>query len=90
MRGLTVRQLAAFYHVIGKLVTGDSGDYHLMLGVGGKVACLIPPNNPQMGYLHWDLLYSPVCWGGEKARVRYCMHEDWVTLMDTRLFDSFG
>lgn len=89
-RGLSVRQLAACYHVIGKLIGGDSGDYHLMLAVGGKVACLVPPHSEQFGYLHWDLLYDEVCWGSEKPRVKYVLHHDWVTLMSTNLFDTIG
>lgn len=89
-RGLSVRQLAACYHVIGKLIGGDSGDYHLMLAVGGKVACLVPPHSEQFGYLHWDLLYDKVCWGTEIPRVKYVLHQDWAQLMATNLFDTIG
>jgi len=87
IRGLTVRQLAACYHVVGKLIAGDSGDYHLMLAVGGRAAVLVPPHSDQMGYRHWDLLYDQVCWGDERPRVRYALHQDWVRFMDTKLFD---
>lgn len=88
VRGLSVRQLAACYHVIGKLISGDSGDYHLMLAVGGKAVCLVPPHDEQVGYCYWDLHYDSVCWGDEKSRVKYVLHSDWVTLMDTRLFEK--
>ena len=88
VRGLSVRQLAACYHVIGKMIGQDSGDYHLMLAVGGKVACLVPRHNEQFGYCHWDLLYDDVCWGSERPRVHYVLHERWDRLMNTKLFDE--
>ncbi len=90
VRGLSVRQLAAVYHVIGKLISLDTGDYHLMLAVGGKVGCLVPPHSDELGYRHWDLLYDAVCWGDERARVRYALHTDWTTFCDTNLFDSMS
>ena len=88
IRGLTVRQLAACYHIIGRFIGGDSGDYHLMLAVGGEAAVLVPPHSDAMGYRHWDLLYDDVCWGGERPRVQYVLHQDWVKFMNTKLFDS--
>ncbi len=88
VRGLSVRELAAVYHVIGKLISLDTGDYHLMLAVGGKVACLVPPHSDQMGYRHWDLHYDATCWGDEKPRVTYATHHDWHRFMDTTLFRS--
>lgn len=96
IRGLSVRELAACYHVIGKLICGDTGDYHLALAVGAKVACLVPPHSDAMGYKHWDLLYDEVCWGTEAPRVRYALHSeyggtDWTTFMTTRLWtDRMG
>lgn len=90
IRGLSVRELAACYHVIGRMISGDTGDYHLMLAVGGKVACLVPPHSDAMGYKHWDLLYDAVCWGDEKPRVRYALHSEWTTFMDTNLFKNIG
>jgi hypothetical protein len=86
IRGLSVRQLAACYHVIGKWIGGDTGDVHLMLAVGGKAAMLHPPHSEAWGYLHWDLLYDKVCWGEERPRVHYALHSQWHTLMNTRLF----
>lgn len=90
VRGLSVRQLAAVYHVVGRLISPDTGDYHLMLAVGGKVACLTPPHSSQLGYLHWDLHYDSVCWGDEAPRVRYILHEDYTNAMNTRLFRDMG
>ncbi len=88
VRGLTIRQMAAVYHVIGKLISLDTGDYHLMLAVGGKVACLVPPHSDELGYRHWDLLYDAVCWGDEKPRVTYAVHDQWTGFLNTNLFDS--
>lgn len=88
VRGLTVRQLAACYHVIGRFIGGDSGDYHLMAAVGGRAAVLVPPHSDAMGYRHWDLLYDAPCWGDERPRVRYALHQDWATFMHTGLFDE--
>lgn len=90
VRGLGVRQLAAVYHVVGKFIGPDSGDYHLVLAVGGKVACLVPPHSDQMGYRHWDLHYDATCWGDERARVKYALHSDWTTFCNTNLFDDMS
>lgn len=87
VRGLTVRQMAAVYHVIGKLISLDTGDYHCMLAVGGKVACLVPPHSEPFGYRHWDLHYDAVCWGDERPRVRYILHDQWTQCLNTALFD---
>jgi hypothetical protein len=80
IRGLNIRQLAACYSLIGRMVSGDTGDYHLMLAVGGKVFCLVPPHSDEYGYKHWDLLYNDNCWDGEDPRVLYCLHENWEFL----------
>lgn len=90
IRGLSVRELAACYHVIGKVISGDTGDQWLMLAVGGKVACLVPPHSDSMGYRHWDLHLDATCWGDEVPRVQYTLHSDWTTLMTTDLFRSIG
>lgn len=88
IRGLSVRQLAACYHVIGRMVGGDTGDYWLMLAVGGRVACLVPPDSQQWGYRHWDLLLDETCWGEERPRVRYTLHQNWQRFMNTELFSD--
>lgn len=88
VRGLSVRELAAVYHVIGKLISCDTGDQHLMLAVGGKVAMLTPPPSNQMGYRHWDLHYDAICWGDERPRIRYILHGDWTRTLSTRLFSD--
>lgn len=90
IRGLSVRQLAACYHVIGKMITGDTGDVHLGLAVGATIGCLVPPHSDILGYRHWDLLYDRVCWGGEKPRIRYALHEHWTKFMNTNLFSDLS
>lgn len=90
IRGLGVRELAACYHVIGKTITGDTGDLWLSLAVGAKVAALVPPHSDQMGYRHWDLLLDQTCWGDEKPRIRYSLHQDWTSFLTTDLFKTIG
>lgn len=77
IRGLPIRKLAASYHVIGKMVSGDTGDYHLMLAAGGHATVLVPPHSDSFGYRYWDLLYDSTCWGDETPRVEYILHKDW-------------
>ncbi len=86
IRGLSVRELAACYHIVGKLISGDTGDYHLMLAVGGRAAVLVPPDSQSYGYRHYDLLYDQVCWGDEVPRVKYGLHRNYVDFMNTKLF----
>ncbi len=88
VRGFSVRQLAAVYHVVGKLISCDTGDVHLMLGVGGKVAMLSPEDSTAYGYRHYDLHYDAACWGDERARVGYALHSNWTHLCNTGLFDE--
>ncbi len=90
IRGLSVRELAACYHVIGKVISGDTGDMWLALAVGAKVACLVPPHSDVMGYRHWDLHLDAVCWGNELPRIRYALHHDWLSFASTDLFRSIG
>jgi hypothetical protein len=71
IRGLTIRQLAACYSVIGNILTGDTGDYHLMLSVGGSAVVLCPLESVPMGYLYHELHYKPALWKDEKVRVQY-------------------
>ncbi len=88
VRGLSVRRLAAVYHVIGKLISLDTGDRWLMLAVGGQVACLVPPHSDEMGYRHWDLLLDATCWGEEQSREGYALHSNWTRFCNTSLFDD--
>jgi hypothetical protein len=71
IRGLDIRELAACYHSISKIVSGDTGDYHLMLGVGGKASVFHPPHSEQMGYLFEDLHYKPENFENGVSRVDY-------------------
>jgi len=90
IRGLTVRQLAACYYVIGKLISVDTGDQWLMLAVGGRAAVLVPPHSDQLGYRHWDLHLNSICWGDERPRVDYIPQGDWWRGMNTKLFTDIG
>jgi hypothetical protein len=73
---LTIRQLAACYHVIGKYIGTDTGDHHLMLAVGGECRLFIPPSS--WNYDHKRTLYlksetyDP--WKGEPVREIYSVY----------------
>lgn len=54
--------LAACYHLIGNYVGVNTGDYHLMLAVGGR--CVVADSDP----LH---PYQKVLWWFDTPRVRY-------------------
>lgn len=71
IRGLSIRETAACYFVIGKYIGGDTGDYHLMLSTGGQCIVFVPPENPAMGYIYSSLLYTKDFWGKDKPRVKY-------------------
>lgn len=86
VRGLSVRQLASCYSVIGRFIGGDSGDYHLATACGAEVRCLVPAHNDALGYRHWDLLYGAECWGNETPRVKYALHSDWQYFLNKDLF----
>lgn len=64
-----IRQMAAIFHRVGRYVGCDSGDYHLMLAVGGQCDVLVPDES--YGYSYAYFHYGPECWLGEKLRVRY-------------------
>lgn len=88
IRGLSVRQLAACYHVIGKMISGDTGDYHLMIATGGRCITLVPEENLRMGYSHSDLLYgfSSAVWGNENPRVSYLLHHEYTEIIKQRVW----
>lgn len=67
---LPIREQAALYQVIGRYVGPDTGDYHLMLAVGGKCDVLVPDS--VWHYNHGDFLYDESCWAAEtEPRVAY-------------------
>jgi len=66
-RKFTIRQMAALYSVIGRYIGVDTGDYHLMLAVGGKTLTLIPAE--QKGY-------RPREWCYNDPRAIYCLFDD--------------
>jgi len=66
---LPVREQAAIYHVVGRYVGPDTGDYHMMLAVGGKTDVLCPTSSPSYSYRFFH--YNELCWLGETPRARY-------------------
>ncbi len=65
---LPIRQMAAIYQAVGRYIGGDTGDYHLMLAVGGKCDVLVPDSNAEYPYV--DFHYDDSCWTDDK-RIRY-------------------
>lgn len=71
IRGLNVRQLAACYYLIRQMISGDTGDYHLMLAANGFCLVYVPNESNMFGYKYTDLHYVPALWKNENVRVRY-------------------
>ena len=67
-----IRSLAAIYSIIGRYIGPDTGDYHLMLAVGGKADVLVPKS--VWSYRHEDFHYNEECWLDEPIRLKY---HDW-------------
>lgn len=87
IRGLTLRQTAACYHVIGRLISGDTGDPYLALAAGARVVFLMCPELEQTGYRHFNVQYTDALWKGEKPRTRYHEFKDWQRVADDLAFD---
>lgn len=64
-----IRKLAAIYSIVGNYVGPDTGDYHLMLSVGGKADVLVPDS--RWDYNHNDFHYRIEDFANEKVRVKY-------------------
>lgn len=66
---LPLNKLAALYKIIGKMISGDTGDYHFMVAVGGKANVLVP--NDSFGYEYSYLHYNEGSWDDGASRVDY-------------------
>ena len=66
---LPIRQFCACYRVIQQYVGADTGDYHLMLAVGGRCYVFVPPS--VWHYNHERTLYFDYAWKNEPNRVEY-------------------
>lgn len=64
-----VRDMAAIYAGVGRYVGCDTGDYHLMLAVGGNADVICPPNSPTYNYDY--VHYGSDCWLNLPPRVAY-------------------
>ena len=83
---LNLSKLAACYSLIGKYLGGDTGDYHLMLSVGGKCNVLIPEHH-YLGYNYNSLLYFNSLWKNEKPRVKYTRFSQFADSLKNIDFD---
>lgn len=72
---IPIREQAAIYHVVGRYIGVDTGDYHMMLAVGGQCDVLVPAQTWAYQYRYFH--YGPECWLAEKPRVWY---HDWRDL----------
>lgn len=66
---LPLRMLAAYYSVIGKYFGIDTGDYHLMLAVGGSCEVICPTSSGHYSHDCWH--YTENLWKDEPRRVKY-------------------
>ena len=87
VRGLTLRQTAACYHLIGRMVSGDTGDPYLMLAAGGRLIMLLCPEIKWTGYRHHNVVYTEALWKGEKPRTCYHGFAEWKKAMNDLTFD---
>jgi hypothetical protein len=66
---LEIRKLAACYSIIKKYFGVDTGDYWLMIAVGGEAQVLCPDSTPFYNHDEWHL--KPELWWAEKSRIKY-------------------
>lgn len=57
--GYSIRQIAALYSVIGRYIGVDTGDVHMMLGVGGKALVFNPPATVGHEPVEWEYRNCP-------------------------------
>ena len=83
-RNLKIRELAALYFVIGKVLTINSGDHHLAIASGAKVLCLQPKDSGGFCQKHW--CYFPKYWKNQKPRVKYVDFDNYDQAMTDSLW----
>jgi hypothetical protein len=69
IKNLSIRELASCYYIIGKYFGIDTGDYHLMLSVGGFAEVHCPPSINYYPHETWH--YKDKLWKNESQRVKY-------------------
>jgi hypothetical protein len=77
IKDLPIRQAAAVYHVAGKYIGVDTGDFHLTIAAGGKAIVVVPPSNPYYDHQFWHI--HPHYWPG-KPRTMYLPAEQMLTI----------
>jgi hypothetical protein len=82
---LSIRQMAACFHVIGKCVSIDTGPYHLALAAGAYVKCLVPIFGFTTDYFFGNWSYSPEMFDGE-VRAKYYLFDDYKSVADDNIF----
>lgn len=85
IRTLSIRETAACYSLIGRMISGDTGDPYLMIAAGGKVIKLL---GPEIGnYRHYNICYLDSDWDNNQVRSKYFKFEDWEKVFDYMRFD---
>lgn len=77
---LSINQLKGCYKYIGKYIGIDTGDYHLMIAVGGESHVLVPP--PSSFYSHRQWHYIPYFWKEEPVRVKYYPFDEYKKILN--------
>jgi hypothetical protein len=70
LKDIPLRLVAACYYLIGKYVGADTGNYHIMLAVGGKCDVLIPEDRED-GYCYPMHLYPEDSFREDEKRINY-------------------
>lgn len=74
-----LKKLAAIYKYIGAYVGIDTGDYHLMLAVGGISHVLVPPPSPFYSHRQWH--YVPALWKESQVRAFYYPFDEYKRIL---------
>jgi len=69
----TIDEKISWYQQSLRYIGCDTGDYHLMLALGGKCIVLVPDNCEQYEYRRWHYIDYP-------GRVKYVNFKDWETV----------
>lgn len=79
-KDLSIDKLSALYQVVKRYVGPDTGDYHLMVAVGGNCYTLIPDN--AWNYDYRFHLYTSECFPPGRCRVRYVNFRDYKRIWE--------
>ena len=76
---IPLQRLTGLYKYIGVYLGIDTGDYHLMLAVGGISHVLVPPPSPFYSHRQWH--YVPALWKDEVIRAHYVPFDEYKRVL---------